>query len=108
MLSISYCDDGKGLGLDHLYKKALEHDYFKADQEVSDLEIAELIFQSGCSTAESVTMVSGRGVGMDAIKRFIQRLGGDISLEFTSERDENGFRRFSQVITLPKENCVEL
>ncbi|MCW8929583.1 MAG: HAMP domain-containing protein [Gammaproteobacteria bacterium] len=108
MLSISYNDDGKGLGLDHLYKKALENDYFTPDQRVSDQEIAELIFNSGCSTAESVTMVSGRGVGMDAIKRFIQRLGGDITLEFKSERDEQGFRRFSQVITLPKENCVEL
>lgn len=108
ILNISYKDDGKGLGLAFIHKKAVENGIFEPEQQVTDEEIAELIFHSGLSTAEKVTTVSGRGVGMDAIRRFVQRQGGDIKLEFLAPRDANGCRPFSQTITLPQKNCVKL
>ncbi len=109
MLKIVYQDDGKGLNLKFIHKKAVSNGIFEEGQDVSDFEIAMLIFQSGLSTAEAVTTVSGRGVGMDAIRGFIRKQKGDISLEFLAPRTENGCRPFIQIITLPMEdNCVVL
>jgi len=71
--------------------------------------VAELIFASGMSTAKEVSDISGRGVGMDAVKRFLQRQGGDIQLVF-QEGSEPGsdFRPFESKITLPKTFAIFL
>ena len=68
--------DGKGLALERIYNKALAEGVMQADEPVTDEEIAALIFRSGLSTAEVVSTVSGRGVGMDAIKKFLQKYLG--------------------------------
>jgi len=73
-------DDGRGLSKDRILKKAIEGGIAKADQELSDHEIFELIFHAGLSTAQKVTDVSGRGVGMDIVKRNIESLRGKISI----------------------------
>lgn len=99
-------DDGPGLALDTIYKKAVTTGQVQADQKMTDEEIAGLIFLSGLSTAENLTQVSGRGVGMDAIKQFLQQSGGDIQLVFTAPAAA-GYRRFKQVISLPSHYAVK-
>lgn len=77
-------DDGAGLDCDKLWKKALEKGVLPQDarrDEMDDKQIMRLIFAPGFSTAEQVSDISGRGVGMDVVKRNIQELGGHIEVE---------------------------
>jgi two-component system chemotaxis sensor kinase CheA len=74
-------DDGRGLDTDRILRKARERGIVPHDVTPSPREIAELIFSPGFSTAEVVTDVSGRGVGMDVVRRNVRSLGGDIDIE---------------------------
>jgi two-component system chemotaxis sensor kinase CheA len=76
-------DDGRGIDPDKVFKKALEKGIVAPGEAMGREEILELIFAPGFSTAEKVTAVSGRGVGMDVVKRNIEKLRGKI--EITSE-----------------------
>ncbi len=71
-------DDGRGLNKERILKKAIESGIIKAGRELNDQEIFELIFRAGFSTVEKVTDVSGRGVGMDVVKKDIESLRGKI------------------------------
>ncbi|MEE9370906.1 MAG: chemotaxis protein CheA, partial [Sedimentisphaerales bacterium] len=71
-------DDGRGLNKERILKKAIESGIIKAGRELNDQEIFELIFHAGFSTVEKVTDVSGRGVGMDVVKKGIESLRGKI------------------------------
>ncbi len=71
-------DDGRGLNKERILKKAIESGVIKAGRELIDQEIFELIFAAGFSTVEKVTDVSGRGVGMDVVKKGIESLRGKI------------------------------
>ncbi len=73
-------DDGRGLSRDKLLKKARERG-ISAPDTLSDAEVWNLIFEPGFSTAEQVTDVSGRGVGMDVVKRNITSLGGSVEID---------------------------
>lgn len=73
-------DDGKGLNKDVLRAKAVEKGLINEDAILTDKQIYELIFMAGFSTAEKLTDVSGRGVGMDVVRRNIQALGGNIEI----------------------------
>ncbi len=76
-------DDGRGLPRDRILNKAIERGLVKTDDNLSDKEVYDLIFQPGFSTAEQVSDVSGRGVGMDVVRRNINELGGAIEIEST-------------------------
>ncbi|MEI6413384.1 MAG: chemotaxis protein CheA [Pseudomonadota bacterium] len=76
-------DDGRGLDRDRIRAKAEERGLLQPGQEVGDHELFACIFQAGFSTASLVTSVSGRGVGMDVVKRAIDSLRG--TLEVTSQ-----------------------
>ena len=76
-------DDGRGIDPDRIYKKAIEKGIVALGAVMSRDEILALIFAPGFSTAEKVTSVSGRGVGMDVVKRNIEKLRGKI--EITSQ-----------------------
>ncbi len=78
---IEIIDDGKGLNKKQLLTKALEKNIIEEGQVLSDDEINQLIFHPGFSTADSVSNISGRGVGMDVVKRNILSLRGSIELE---------------------------
>ena len=91
-------DDGQGLNLSHLEAKGLAEKIIKED--ASDEIIANIIFHSGISTAENVTDISGRGVGMDAVKSFLEKKGGGIKIEFTDKKSSDGFRPFRFKIKL--------
>jgi two-component system chemotaxis sensor kinase CheA len=77
---IELSDDGAGINREKVKQKAIDNDLIPADANLSDEEIDNLIFMPGFSTADKITDVSGRGVGMDVVKRSIQALGGRISI----------------------------
>ncbi|EAR60758.1 chemotaxis protein CheA [Neptuniibacter caesariensis] len=78
---IDIIDDGRGLNTEKIYQKALEKGLVTTDQNLSDSEINELIFKPGFSTAEAVSDLSGRGVGMDVVRRNIESLGGHVRVK---------------------------
>lgn len=77
---IDISDDGRGLNTARIKEKALEKGLISSEQTLSDQEINELIFAPGFSTAEQVSELSGRGVGMDVVRRNIESLGGHVAL----------------------------
>ena len=74
-------DDGKGLVPDRILAKAVERGLVKPDNSLDEQEIFELIFAPGFSTAEQITDVSGRGVGMDVVRRNIEKMRGKIEIQ---------------------------
>lgn len=78
---IRISDDGKGLDVDAIRRKAVEKGIIAADQALDDQECFQLIFAPGFSTAEKVSELSGRGVGMDVVRQNIEALRGSISIE---------------------------
>jgi len=83
---IEITDDGKGINTAKVFAKAVEKGLISVRDELSDQEIYNLLFEPGFSTAEQVTDVSGRGVGMDVVKKNINILGG--SIDVFSEPDK--------------------
>ncbi len=77
---IELADDGAGINREKVRQKAIDNDLIAADANLSDEEVDNLIFHAGFSTADKVSDLSGRGVGMDVVKRSIQALGGRISI----------------------------
>ncbi len=78
---ISVTDDGRGIGRDRLLAKARSRGLVGADEKLAPEEIDQLIFAAGLSTAEAVSDISGRGVGMDVVRRNVESLGGRISVD---------------------------
>jgi two-component system chemotaxis sensor kinase CheA len=76
---IEVADDGRGLDRDRILAKARELG-IPCHESMSDVEVNEIIFEAGFSTAKSVTDVSGRGVGMDVVRRNITSLGGSVGI----------------------------
>jgi two-component system chemotaxis sensor kinase CheA len=99
-------DDGKGLAISRLYQKAVEEGVYKEGERPPAADIANLIFGSGFSTAETVTEVSGRGVGMDAVKQFLEQEGGSINVTLDEGDEMADFRTFATKITLPEQFYV--
>jgi two-component system, chemotaxis family, sensor kinase CheA len=97
---IEISDNGKGLDTDFLRKKVIEKK-LRSEDEVSKMsteEIQSMIFESGFSTANQVTDVSGRGVGMDMVKKSIVKVGGKIKIE-----SQKGLgTKFSLHLPIPK------
>jgi two-component system, chemotaxis family, sensor kinase CheA len=83
---IEVSDDGRGLARERILAKAIERGLVDADAHLSDAEVNHLIFAPGFSTADKVTDISGRGVGMDVVKRNIDALRGQIQIASTLGR----------------------
>ena len=77
---IEIADDGRGLNREAIRAKAIQKGLIRPDKELSDNEIYNLIFEPGFSTAAQVTNVSGRGVGMDVVRRHIDKLRGRMEI----------------------------
>ncbi len=82
-INIEIEDDGRGLDRERLLKKAREQGLVREGDNLTDSEVFNLIFEPGFSTAKVVSDVSGRGVGMDVVKRNIQALRGQIDIQST-------------------------
>jgi len=78
---IQIIDDGKGIDAEIIRKKAISKGFLREDEVLTDKEIFDFIFYPGFSTAEVITDISGRGVGMDVVKRNITDLKGVVSVE---------------------------
>jgi two-component system chemotaxis sensor kinase CheA len=78
---ISISDDGRGLDTNRIFKKAVENGLVDANAALTQDEIFHLIFAPGFSTAEKITDISGRGVGMDVVRQHVQTLRGRIGIE---------------------------
>ncbi len=76
-------DDGAGLNREAIVKKAMEKGLIRSEEGLTDSEIWNLIFEPGFSTAKVVTEVSGRGVGMDVVKKNIEALRGNVEIQST-------------------------
>jgi len=100
-LQIRLRDDGRGLALSRIRARAVEHALLTAEEAKSDADVAQTIFRSGFSTAEQVTEVSGRGVGMDAVRGFLQKEGGEIQIRFLDDNAGADYRAFELVVSLP-------
>lgn len=80
---VEVADDGRGLDREKIRAKAIERGLIAEDKTVSDNETYNLIFEPGFSTAQKVSNVSGRGVGMDVVRRHIEKLRGRIEIRST-------------------------
>ena len=86
MVIIEIQDDGRGLSVSRIRAKAIERGLISADEPLSDREVLDLIFAPGFSLAATVTDLSGRGVGMDVVRRNIERLRGTIEIDSVEGR----------------------
>ncbi|HPN30513.1 MAG TPA: methyl-accepting chemotaxis protein [bacterium] len=122
---ISIKDDGKGLDIDKIKSKAAEKKLFNAEElkQKSEDEIFRIIFMPGFSTAEKVTNISGRGVGMDVVRDRIEKLKGTVNIKSEKGRgtefiiripltlaviDAMLFEINSELYSLPLENVAEV
>jgi chemosensory pili system protein ChpA (sensor histidine kinase/response regulator) len=80
-IALVFSDDGAGLDLEALRRKGAEMGLLPAGREPTPAELAQLVFASGLSTADSVTEVAGRGVGMDVVRSEIAQIGGRIDID---------------------------
>ena len=74
-------DDGKGIPAEVIRDKAIRQGLLRADDELSEREVLQFILQPGFSTAQQVTQISGRGVGMDVVSSEIKQLGGSLDID---------------------------
>lgn len=78
---VVFSDDGQGIDVEKVRQKALLAGLIKPEQDLEQQDILQLIFHPGLSTAEQVTQISGRGVGLDVVQSDIKSLGGHVSVE---------------------------
>jgi len=78
---LTLADDGGGIRLDAVRRKAIERGLMAPDSDITDHEILQFILAAGFSTAEKITQISGRGVGLDVVTSEIKQLGGSVSIE---------------------------
>nr|WP_288452625.1 Hpt domain-containing protein [uncultured Pseudomonas sp.] len=78
---LTLSDDGAGINLDAVRRKAIERGLMDAGADLSEHEILQFILEAGFSTAEKVTQISGRGVGMDVVNAEVKQLGGSMSID---------------------------
>lgn len=80
---LTLADDGAGIKLEAVRRKAIERGMMDADSDLSDHEVLQFILEPGFSTADKVTQISGRGVGMDVVHSEVKQLGGTMSIDST-------------------------
>jgi len=97
---IDIADDGRGLDEEKIRQKAIERGLIQAEDiaKMSDEELLEMIFLPGFSTSQTVTDISGRGVGMDVVKTNIEKLGG--AIEIFTQREKGTTFRLNLPLTL--------
>ncbi len=91
---IEISDDGRGLNKEKILKKAIENRVVEGSHALSEQDIYRLIFHPGLSTAQKVTDVSGRGVGMDVVKQSVEKLRGKIEIDSAQGRGSTFITRF--------------
>ncbi len=112
-LIIDYHDDGRGLDLTSIAELSKIRNLISREKKYSDDEIAMLIFESGFSTTKTVSQISGRGVGMDAVKQYLNEIDSSISINLLDSSTthpllhERGYRPFSFKIQIPTPHFID-
>jgi len=105
-IELRLSDDGRGLALHKLHDRGLSEGIFTAGQKPTRATVADMIFRPGLSTSETLTQVSGRGVGMDAVRTFLKEQGASIKIVLD---DPDGlkmdFAPFGFIIDIPEAAC---
>jgi len=83
MIVIEIADDGKGIDVEAVKRKAVERGILSPNKVLTDVEAFNLIFEPGFSTAKEITAISGRGVGLDVVRRSIEKLNGTVTVDST-------------------------
>jgi len=97
---IEVADDGRGLDLDAIRRKAIEQGLIADKQQISDNEAVELILRPGFSTAHELTQAAGRGVGMDVVDNEIKKLGGSMRIESEQGRGTRFYIRLPYTLAV--------
>ena len=100
LVVIEIADDGRGLDRDRIAAKAVERNLIQSPEGLSDNEIYNLIFEAGFSTAQQVTNVSGRGVGMDVVRKHIEKLRGRIEIRSTAGQGASFFLKLPLTLAI--------
>jgi HPt (histidine-containing phosphotransfer) domain-containing protein len=106
-LMITLQDDGRGLNLAAVERKARELGLLQATETVTDRELGHLIFNPGLSTKDVVTEISGRGVGLDVVKVYLESVGGRIEVELLPKDGQREAVPFRFHILLPSRVLLE-
>lgn len=101
-------DDGAGINLEAVRKKAIERGLMEASAELSDHEISQFILQAGFSTASEVTQISGRGVGMDVVHSEIKQLGGSMDIDSVPGRGSRFIVRLPFTVSVNRALMVNI
>jgi two-component system chemotaxis sensor kinase CheA len=80
LISIYISDDGRGINPESVRKRAIERKIISADKQLSEQDTFALLFEPGFSTADKITSVSGRGVGLDVVKKNIEKMSGTVRI----------------------------
>ena len=98
-VDLCFWDSGRGLDLTKLRQKAAKEKL--AASKMTDKEVAYLIFAADLSTRDKVSQVSGRGVGLEAVKSRVEAAKGRVEIQFLGDKDSEGFQRFELHILIP-------
>lgn len=107
-IMIEISDDGAGLNREKILAKARERSLIDADETLSDEQIYDLIFQPGFSTADEVSDVSGRGVGMDVVRRNIRSLGGTVEVKSNAGRGTTFYIRLPLTLAILDGQLIQI
>jgi two-component system chemotaxis sensor kinase CheA len=107
-LKISIKDDGCGLPMNKIRQKAIDNGMIEGNEPLNDEKIAALIFLPGFSTADLLTNISGRGVGMDAVLGFVRKEGGHVKINFLDNKEGSEHRAFETAVYLPANYAVSI
>lgn len=99
-------DDGAGININKLRTKAQDKNLFENPSEITPMDIAETLFLSGVSTKDEVSNISGRGVGMDAVRGFLRQRGGDIAIIINELGNITEYASAEFLITLPADGFI--
>ncbi len=105
-VKISIKDDGCGLALNKIRQKAFDNGLIQENESLNDEKAAALIFLPGFSTANKLTDISGRGVGMDTVVGFARKEGGYVKINFLDNKEGFAQRAFETVVYLPAHYAV--
>ncbi|MGA7237355.1 MAG: chemotaxis protein CheA [Bryobacteraceae bacterium] len=100
LVVIEIADDGRGLDRERISAKAVEKGLIKTAEGLSDNDVYNLIFEPGFSTAAEVTNVSGRGVGMDVVRKHIEKLRGRIEIRSTQGKGASFFLKLPLTLAI--------
>jgi two-component system chemotaxis sensor kinase CheA len=104
---LTISDDGNGIDLNYIKTKAIENGFINANSNLTEKETLDLIFLPGFSTAQSLTNISGRGVGMDIVKKKIQEIRGEISITTNKGKGTTFALKLQQTVSIIETLLIE-